>query len=193
MKNAGYYWWVLTVALAPWVAGCASDDTDGAGMSMRTDIVSAEDPSTVLGTVTLRQEGDVGVLASFNITGNATISGGQHAIHIHENGSCEAADTDGDGEPEPAGAAGGHYNPTNVGHGEDNGPHAGDSENYNYEFNEQGGFVGEVRFPMVTLFEQNPLLMDGGTAIIIHAGTDDMITDPSGNAGPRVACGVIAS
>lgn len=192
MKYTRHHWRVLAAALTLGATGCSSDGTDD-GMSTRSSIVSAEDPSTILGTVTFREEGDRGVVADFNIPGNAVISGGQHAIHIHENGSCEAADTDGDGEPEPAGAAGGHYNPTNVGHGEDNGPHAGDSENYNYEFNQEGGFVGEARFPMVTFVDENPLLIDGGTAIIIHAGTDDKTTDPDGNAGPRVACGVIAS
>lgn len=194
MKPTQVCWKALAALLAVGSAGC-SDNNEGvdAGISVETEIVNAQDPSMILGTATIRQQLAGGVVVDFDIAPNDVISGGEHAIHIHENGSCDAADTDNDGQPEPAGAAGGHYNPTNVGHGEDNGPHAGDSENYNYAFDADGSFDGEVQFPMLGLFEQNPLLVDGGTAIIIHAGTDDMVTDPDGESGPRVACAVIAS
>ena len=122
---------------------------------------------------------------------NEVISGGEHAIHVHETGSCEAADTDDDGTEEAAGAAGGHYNPTNVGHGEDNGPHVGDSDAYNYAFNDDGSFSGEVAFPLASLEGENALLDSDGSAVMIHEGTDDMMTDPGGDAGSRLACGVI--
>lgn len=155
------------------------------------EVVDAEDLESVLGTVTFEEREDAGVVAMFDIGPNDVISPGEHAIHIHENGDCSPADTDGDGTEEPAGAAGGHFNPTDVGHGEDNGPHVGDSENYNYEFADDGSFSGEVAFPDATLDGENAILGDGGTAILIHEGVDDRETDPGGNSGPRIACGVI--
>lgn len=163
-----------------------------AASTAMAEIVSAEDTSMVLGTATLSEAED-GVTMTLDIAANDVISGGDHAIHVHENGSCEAADSDGDGTAEPAGAAGGHYNPTDVGHGEDNGPHVGDSENYNYTFNDDGSLTGDVTFPLATLSGDNPFLKDGGTAVIIHEGTDDTETDPSGQAGSRIACGVIVA
>lgn len=192
MNYVNSIWPPLLASLALVTTGCSDDDSgSNSGISTTVEILNAEDLSMTLGTAmfTLREGGEV--VADFNIAANDIISGGQHAIHIHENGSCDAADTDNDGVPEPAGAAGGHFNPTNVGHGEDNGPHAGDSTEYNYTFNDDGSFTGEVTFNTAGLFGQNPMLIDGGTAVIIHAGVDDAYTDPSGNAGPRIACGVI--
>ena len=94
---------------------------------------------------------------------------------------------------EAAGAAGGHYNPTDVGHGADNGPYVGDSENYNYSFSEDGSASLQVRFPSASLAGENPILKEGGTALIVHMGTDDMVSDPGGDSGSRLACGVITA
>ena len=157
----------------------------------RATVVAAEDLSNTLGTATFSEAEEGGVLMELDIAANDVISGGLHAIHVHENGSCEAADTDDDGVLEAAGAAGGHYNPTEVGHGEDNGPHVGDSERYNYAFNEDGSATLEVRFPLASLEGENPFLKPGGTALIVHAGVDDEETDPGGDSGSRVACGVL--
>ena len=158
--------------------------------SVTADIVSTQNTDQVLGTATV-QEGEGGVVVTFDIGPNTDISSGEHAIHIHENGACGLGDSDDDGVEEAGGAAGGHYNPTDVGHGEDNGPHVGDSEAYNYTFNDDGSFSGEVVFPLASLEGDNPVLKEGGTAIMVHEGTDDRETDPGGNAGSRVACGVI--
>ena len=158
--------------------------------SVEVDIVSTEDTTQVLGAATVA-EGEGGVVMTFDIGANTDISGGEHAIHIHENGACGLGDSDDDGVEEPGGAAGGHYNPTDVGHGEDNGPHVGDSDEYNYTFNDDGSFSGEVVFSLASLEGENPLFKEGGTAVIIHQGADDLTTDPGGNAGSRLACGVI--
>ena len=112
---------------------CGGNPTTGA----RASLVAAEDTSTVLGTATF-SDTDNGLLMDLEVNANSVISPGLHAVHIHENGACGSADSDGDGVVEAAGAAGGHYNPTNVGHGEDNGPHVGDSEAYNYVFGADG-------------------------------------------------------
>ena len=153
------------------------------------EVVSAEDTSTVLGNLSVSEAG--GVSVTLSIEPNDVFFGGEHAIHIHETGSCEAADTDDDGETEAAGAAGEHYNPTEVGHGTDNGPHIGDSENYNYVFEDDGSFSGEILFPLASLTGENPILDEDGSALIIHAKRDDTTSDPGGQAGARVACAVI--
>jgi superoxide dismutase, Cu-Zn family len=104
---------------------------------------------------------------------------GEHAIHFHQNPKCEAPDFK---------SAGGHFNPENKKHGFDNpeGHHAGDMRNFTV------GGDGKATIRMedqdVTL---DQLLTNGGTAVVIHAKADDYKTDPSGNSGDRIACGVI--
>ncbi len=168
------------------LGACGGKPTTGA----RASLVAAEDTSTVLGTATF-SDTDNGLLMDLEVNANSVISPGLHAVHIHENGACGSADSDGDGVVEAAGAAGGHYNPTNVGHGEDNGPHAGDSEAYNYVFGADGSATLQVRFPAASLEGANPVLRMGGTAVIIHQGVDDKASDPGGNSGSRIACGVL--
>ena len=182
---------LLTLLVCALGACTLAQSGTSATTSATADIVSTENTSQVLGTATVQEGADGGVVVTFDIGPSTDISGGEHAIHIHENGACGLGDSDDDGVEEAGGAAGGHYNPTDVGHGEDNGPHVGDSELYNYTFNDDGSFSGEVVFPQASLEGENPLLKEGGTAIMIHEGTDDKETDPSGNAGSRVACGVI--
>jgi superoxide dismutase, Cu-Zn family len=106
------------------------------------------------------------------------LSPGEHAIHFHQNPKCEAPDFK---------SAGGHFNPTNKKHGFDNpeGHHAGDMKN----FTVGADGTASLRFEDhdVTLDQ----LLNGGAAIVIHAKADDYKTDPSGNSGDRIACGVI--
>lgn len=108
---------------------------------------------------------------------------GTHAFHIHERGRCE---------PPSFTSAGGHFNPTGREHGiaSAGGPHAGDLPNV---------FVppsGQLQFEFVangvTLADGDGSLFDAdGSALVLHAGPDDYETDPSGNAGDRIACGVV--
>jgi len=104
---------------------------------------------------------------------------GSHAMHFHEFGKCDGPDFK---------SAGGHYNPNAVPHGE----HAGDMMNVNVAADGTGKFEvtnGKVNLKAGSL----PALMDDdGTALIIHAGEDDYTSQPSGAAGPRVACAVIS-
>jgi len=108
---------------------------------------------------------------------------GPHALHVHMTPKCEG----------PAFAtAGGHFNPAGKKHGSKNpdGPHAGDMENFTVAAD--GTAKGMVMAMGVTLgSEANSVFTNGGTALMVHAGADDMMTDPAGAAGDRIACGVI--
>ncbi len=116
-----------------------------------------------------------------------TVSGltpGEHAIHFHQKPSCVAPDFK---------SAGGHFNPGNTHHGLNNpaGPHAGDMANFTVAAD--GTAKVTVKDERVTLEpgQPNSLFTDGGTALVIHAKADDLVSDPAGNAGDRVACGPI--
>jgi superoxide dismutase, Cu-Zn family len=111
---------------------------------------------------------------------------GTHAIHFHQTPTCVAPDFK---------SAGGHFNPTGAHHGINNPatphPHAGDMDNITVEAD--GTSHQTVVDPRVTLEpgQPNSLFANGGTALVIHAKADDMMSDPAGNAGDRIACGVI--
>jgi superoxide dismutase, Cu-Zn family len=110
---------------------------------------------------------------------------GEHGIHIHNVGKCEGPDFT---------TAGPHFNPTTAHHGINNTqtphPHLGDIVNLTADKN--GKAKASFLLAGVTLDNgANSLFHDGGTALIIHAKPDDLMSDPSGNSGDRVACGVI--
>lgn len=111
---------------------------------------------------------------------------GEHAIHIHQTAKCEG----------PAfTTAGGHFNPTMAHHGINNAespkPHAGDMPNFTVKPN--GTAKLTVQDAQVTLGDgNNSVFANGGTALMIHAKADDLKSDPAGNAGDRIACGLIA-
>jgi Cu-Zn family superoxide dismutase len=107
--------------------------------------------------------------------------GSTHAIHIHEKGDCSAAD---------ASSAGGHFNPAGAPHGKvgSGAHHGGDMDNI--VANAEGVAKVDVHASGVTL--GGGAVNDvAGKAVIVHAAADDYRTQPTGNAGGRVACGVI--
>lgn len=134
-----------------------------------------------VGTAELEQV-DEGVKVTLDAT---HLPPGTHAIHFHETGSCEAPDFK---------SAGDHFNPTEAEHGLENskGPHAGDLPNI--EVDEDGSVKDEIIADMVTLErgEDNSLLDEDGTALVIHADEDDNKSQPAGDAGDRIVCGEIA-
>ncbi len=110
---------------------------------------------------------------------------GEHAIHIHQNAKCDAPDFK---------SAGGHFNPDMKKHGINNpdGHHNGDLP-LNLTVGADGTVKKEFVAKDVTLTPgaANSVFANGGTALMIHEKADDMMTDPTGSAGGRIACGVI--
>jgi superoxide dismutase, Cu-Zn family len=109
---------------------------------------------------------------------------GDHAFHVHAIGRCEP----------PFESAGGHFNPTNRQHGRDNpqGAHAGDMPNL--QVPERKTAQIEIVLKDVTLETgPNRLLDADGASLVVHERADDYVTDPAGNAGARIACGVITT
>jgi Cu-Zn family superoxide dismutase len=132
----------------------------------------------LVGRANLTQTAD-GVRIQTTLAGLPT---GMHGFHIHETGKCDP----------PFETAGGHFNPEPKQHGKDNrmGRHAGDLPNLVVP--ENGRVIVDVVEPMVSLHAGANSLMDSdGSALVVHQRGDDNKTDPDGNAGSRIACGVI--
>jgi len=134
-----------------------------------------------VGTATLTAA-KKGVSIALDVHG---LTPGQHAIHIHETAKCDAPDFK---------SAGGHFNPDKKQHGSKNpaGPHAGDMPNFTVDA--KGNAKTTVTDLSVNLgadTDAHSVFANGGTALVIHAKADDMKSDPAGNAGDRIACGVI--
>ena len=149
-----------------------------AAMKAKADLVDAKGAS--VGTAVFTQKAK-GVELDLNVSG---LTPGQHGFHIHNVGKCDAPDF---------ASAGPHFNPEGKQHGWDNpqGHHMGDLQNLTV--GADGKAHVRVMVPGVTLGEgPNSLFHEGGTALVIHAKPDDGKSDPAGNAGPRVACGVIS-
>ena len=162
--------WALIPALLWASAGFAQS-------AAHADIVDAQGKK--IGTAAFRASNN-GVRIDVNVSG---LPPGTRGIHIHSVGKCEG----------PAfTTAGPHLNPTSKKHGKDNpeGPHAGDL--LNLEVNADGLGKASLLDQNVTLGQgQSSLFHEGGTSLVIHANADDYKTDPAGNSGARIACGVI--
>ena len=132
-----------------------------------------------VGSVNLTQTPS-GVLINVAVKG---LPPGEHAFHVHAVGKCEA----------PFDSAGGHFNPGNKKHGmmAAGGAHAGDMPNLHVP--QSGDLTVEVMNSAITLEKGKPnsVFDTDGSALVIHAKSDDYKTDPAGDAGGRIACGVI--
>ena len=133
--------------------------------------------STVEGVVTFLQKGDK-VMIDAKITG---LTPGLHGFHIHEKGDCSAPD---------ASSAGGHFNPHKVEHGSPGtaGKHSGDLGNLLAD--QTGTALYKAELGGITLGTGDDSII--GRALVVHAETDDLYSQPSGNSGPRIACGLIS-
>ncbi|MCR2821500.1 superoxide dismutase family protein [Lederbergia panacisoli] len=188
MKKAIMFTTTLMFAVA--LTGCASDkevnplhQEEAIPVTSHTpiDVNMVNTEGVKVGTATLTETTE-GVKIHLEAEG---LEPGTKAIHLHETGKCEAPDFK---------SAGAHYNPGQREHGFDNpkGFHAGDLPNI--EVTEKGTVNVEITATNVNLKqgEKNTLLDEDGSAIVIHAQPDDYKTNPAGNAGDRIVCGVIS-
>jgi superoxide dismutase, Cu-Zn family len=166
----------LPIAAVALLAGCTT--TTPAPLRAGATLESRS-ASTVTGRVDLSESGGR-LHAHVELAGFAPNS--EHGFHIHEKGDCSAAD---------ATSAGGHYNPDGAAHGRAGTPphHAGDLPSLTADAH------GNVRVDQVL---EGVTLAPGPTSIVgrslvVHRDRDDFTTQPAGNSGPRVACGVIAA
>jgi superoxide dismutase, Cu-Zn family len=135
---------------------------------------------TIIGLATFTQDASGSVNIKVNVS---DLTPGLHGIHIHNKGNCTGPSFTSAGE---------HYNPLGKEHGLLNpkGPHAGDLPNLVVGADGKGYM--NVTTKLVTISPgPTTLFTANGTSMVIHAGTDDLITDPAGNSGARIACGVI--
>jgi superoxide dismutase, Cu-Zn family len=165
---------VIATAAAVLLGACASNPQGGATASAHLSPASG---SKVAGHINFTQAGPNRVRVSGEVTGHQP---GMKGFHIHEKGDCSAPD---------ATSAGGHFNPRGAKHGATPAVgHTGDMGNLT--FSDAGRATVDITFEGLTL-EKNAPNSIIGKAVVVHAGTDDQKTDPTGNAGGRVACGVI--
>lgn len=179
---------MLTLGLA----ACGSpDSTEQAADGTEIDTAAMADTDTPMQAVALLQTADgesVGTATATATDGGVQIAlevhglePGQRGVHVHTTGRCE---------PPTFESAGGHWNPTERQHGLESeaGQHAGDMPNLTVA----ADGTGTLEYQLVGgTFEG--LLDADGTAFVVHAGPDDQVTDPSGNSGDRIACGVFSA
>ena len=163
------------------LAACCGSLAACSNMSLRSPTATAAlaptKGSQVTGTVKFVQKGDK-VVVDARITG---LSQGLHGFHVHEKGDCTAAD---------AASAGGHFNPRKAPHAGPDIPerHAGDLGNLTAD----AGGVAVYHAEVAGISVGTAIDSIVGRAVIVHANADDLRTQPSGNAGARLACGLIS-
>lgn len=170
----------LTVA----VSACATTSPDAASSNAAAPMASASltaGDGSARGTASVTEAAD-GLHVLVKAQG---LMPGIHAVHVHMTGTCTAPDF---------ASAGGHWNPTGRKHGMDNpaGAHMGDMPNMTVGTDG----TGEIEYVIAggTISSGTmPLLDADGAAVVIHAQADDNMSDPAGNAGGRIACGVLTA
>ena len=173
----------LAVLVAAALAGCASgpspaaEKVHGGAQGARARL---RDPAGKEVGVATFQPVEGGVKLEVKASG---LPPGKHGFHVHAAGRCDAPDFK---------TAGPHYNPTGKQHGHDNpqGAHAGDLPNL--EVGSDGSGKASFVARGLSLGQgEGTLFPSGGTSIVLHADADDGKSDPAGNSGARIACGVV--
>lgn len=167
---------LLLLGVAAMLVGCASMPDDRGPLSAEATLKDKEGKQVGAATFIETEEG-----VRVAVTGYRLPPGG-HGLHIHETGRCE---------PPEFTSAGAHFNPGGKQHGRMNpaGPHAGDLPNLTVAASGEGGV--DVTTKAITLKSGPASVLDKPTALVVHANPDDDKTDPTGNSGGRIACGVI--
>ena len=174
---------LIVPTLALYLSACSSIQRMGNAVAVGSAIMYDVNGAPI-GTAQLSQDQNGRV--SVDIA-SISLPAGTHGIHFHAVGKCEGGAT-------AFSTAGGHFNPLSKEHGlsNPNGPHAGDAPNIVIP----ASGVGHVSFTTdrVTLTAGPTSLLDAdGSSIVVHANADDQISQPSGNSGARIACGVVQS
>jgi len=171
---------MTAIAVVVALAGCA-DDKPRVGAPVAGGRIAAATLRTPdgkdVGRATVRE-----VAGGLRVTVDARfLPPGMHGAHLHTVGRCEGSDF---------ASAGPHWNPGGMKHGTNNpqGPHAGDLPNLSIGPDGRGTLG--INLPGASF---DALLDADGAAMVIHADADDMMTDPSGNSGGRIACGVLVA
>ena len=173
---------LLALPLGAALSACATTSTTGSAAPAEAPMASTSlmaGDGSARGTATVTEAAD-GLHVLVKAQG---LTPGMHAVHIHTTGQCTPPDFT---------SAGGHWNPTGREHGKDNpaGKHMGDMPNMLAGSDGAGEMEYVVPGGMIQGGSM-PLLDADGAAIVIHAQADDNKSDPAGNAGGRVACGVL--
>lgn len=164
---------LIVILLILFVSACQGNANTSRSVDMYN---SAGD---LIGTATLTEQPE-GVKVKLKLEG---LPPGLHGIHVHEFPKCEGPDFK---------SAGSHLNPEGKEHGlmHPEGAHLGDMPNI--EADPDGLVDAELMIPGATLMDgKKSLLKEDGTSLVIHEGQDDGVSQPSGNSGPRIACGEI--
>jgi len=176
-----------------WVAAFGMALAVGAGVSQAQTDETAKKPSNEVKVKLTTSQGQSAGVVIFKPVKQGVkmtvklenIPFGQHAVHIHQNAVCDAPDFK---------AAGGHFNPMGKHHGFDNpeGHHAGDLPgNVSVGENHKGDASFVLKDISMDPNLPNSIFVNGGTSVIVHEHADDEKTDPSGNSGNRIACGIV--
>lgn len=168
----------ISVGLCAALAACSSMNSALQRDPTAIAMLAPTEGNTASGVVEFEQDGDI-MHAHLRIEGLTPNS--LHGLHIHEKGDCRAPD---------ASSAGGHFNPHGSVHGGPDSPnrHAGDLGNIRADAN--GMVETDIEVTGLSLGAGSDSII--GRAVIVHAQADDLSSQPSGNAGPRIACGLIS-
>ena len=176
---------ISTAVLSIGLAACGSPEEPAEDVAAEDELATAEPMQAVAmlqtaegepaGFVTATGDND-GVSISLQVQ---NMPAGEHGVHVHMTGACEAPTFE---------SAGGHWNPTDQSHGleDPEGQHAGDMPNL--EVGDDG--TGSLQYTLQGGARFEGLMDADGSAFVVHAGADDQVTDPSGESGDRIACGV---
>ncbi len=170
-------------------AGAVDAPADGMPPPAASDMTTTPAPHTVAVLAATEGNSVTGELAFEAVDGGVAITGqvngltpgSEHGFHVHETGDCSAPDGT---------SAGGHFNPVGTAHGRvgSGEHHVGDTDNITAD--DTGVAVVNTRLEGATLADGAPTDVLG-RGVIVHADSDDYATQPTGNAGARLACGVI--